>query len=270
MAIAMVLGTMVGAFFPTLAVTLNPLAIIFIRLIRMVVPLIVFSTLTAGIAHIGNAREAGRIGLRSIVYFEVITTLALLFGLATADIDEALLAFAMATSEVALPRLIAKLEKAGCAPGVVGFVVPTGYSFNLDGSSIYLTLALMFIAQATGVHLSLYQQLGLLGVLLVVSKGIANVPSASLVVLASALSMIPQIPAAGIALILGVDRFMDSMRTATNFIGNGVAAMAIAKWENERDDRQMHLAFNQASPTPAAASIRSSLRESDDEKAMTA
>jgi len=426
MTAAMALGAAVGVFFPAIGATLNPLAIIFIKLVKMVIPLIIFCTLTVGIAHIGSAREAGRIGLRSIVYFEIITSLALFFGMAMADIfhpgagmnvnpatldasavsgyletakshaadnfildiipktavdaftqgnilqallvsiffgfallrlgkhgkpivdgierfssavfeivaiilkaaplavfgamsyavgkfgfgtlislgklvgllylscflfivvifgfvarlsgfslrrfigyirDEALLAYAMATSEVALPRLIEKLEKAGCAPSVVGFVVPTGYSFNLDGSSIYLTLSSLFIVQATGVHLSLSQQVGLLGILLITSKGVANVPSASLVVLASTLSMIPQIPVAGIALLLGVDRIMDSMRTATNLIGNGVAAMAIAKWENERDDRQMHRALNDAMPiakTSDKAPIRSSPHESDE------
>jgi aerobic C4-dicarboxylate transport protein len=158
--------------------------------------------------------------------------------------DEVILVYAIASSEVALPRLIGKLEKAGCAASVVGFVIPTGYSFNLDGTSLYMTLGALFIAQATGVHLSLSQQMELLAVLLVTSKGIATVPGGGLIVLAGALTTIPQIPVAGLALVLGVDRFMDSMRTATNLIGNGVAAMAIARWENQRNEQCMHQALN--------------------------
>jgi aerobic C4-dicarboxylate transport protein len=158
--------------------------------------------------------------------------------------EEIVLVFATASSEAGLPRLIAKLEKAGCASPVVGFTVPTGYSFNLDGSSIYLTVAALFIAQATNTHLSMTQQFTLLAVFLLTSKGVAGVTAAGFVTLAATLTMLPDIPVAGLALLLGIDRFCDAMRSATNLIGNGVATMAIAKWEGARDDTLMAAALN--------------------------
>ena len=405
MVLALVLGAVTGVLFPGFGASLNPIASAFIKLIKMVVALLIFSTLTIGVARIGSGKEVGRIALRSLIYFEVVSTLALMFGLFMGHLlqpgsgmhidasaldpatvatytasavshkavdfflniipntivdalasgnllqvlliavlfgfalmrigkpaeplltlleqtseaifnvvgiimkaaplavfgavayavgkfgfatfatlgklvavlylscglfvvvaggavaymtgfslwrfitylwDEIVLVYATASSEVALPRLIAKLERAGCAVPVVGFVVPTGYSFNLTGSSLYMTLAALFIAQAVGAHVPFSQEMLLLGILLVTSKGVAGIPAASLVTLAGALTLIPEIPVAGIALVLGVDRFMDSMRSVTNFIGNGVATMAIAKWEGERDDVKMHAALNGA------------------------
>ena len=399
---AILLGMLVGVLAPQLAANLDPLAVGFIQLIKVFVGLIVFLTLALGIAHIGNAGNVGRVGLRALLYFEVVSSVALCFGLLMAHLcqpgtgmhiqpasldagavagftetahhhadtnvlleiiphtfvgafaegnllqilllavlfgfallhlkkrvaplvtvmealsesvftmitiimkasplavfaatcyavgkygfatfallwklaatlyiscalfilvvfgciaywsgfslwrfmlylwDEILLVYATASSEVALPRLIAKLENAGCDPSVVGFVVPTGYSFNLDGSALYMTLAGLFIAQAVGVQVTWMQELSFIGVLLITSKGIASVPAASLVTLAAALAFLPGVPVAGIALILGIDRFMDSMRSVTNFLGNAVAAMAIAKWESLRDDTQTQQAL---------------------------
>ncbi len=398
MLVAIGLGVLVGLFFPQTGSALNPLATAFIKLIKMVVGLLIFTTVSYGIAKLGNFKEVGRIGLKALVYFEVASTLALLLGLLAANIfepgagmninpatldsgalasfttgakhlntvdfllnvipataisafvegnilqvllfalfvgfalghigksgelvlnlierttvlifvivgaimkvaplavfgavaytigtfgvgslvslgrvvalayatslffivvlmgsvawfsgfnlwkfvryirEEIILVFATASSEAALPRLVAKLENVGCSVPVVGFVVPTGYSFNLDGSSIYLTIAAMFVAQATNVHLSVSQQFGLLAIFLLTSKGVAGVTAASFVTLAASLTMVPDIPVAGMALLLGVDRFMDAARSATNVIGNGVATMVIAKWEGERDDVRM-------------------------------
>jgi aerobic C4-dicarboxylate transport protein len=403
MLLAIVFGVIVGLAFPVTAAALNPLAIGFVKLIKMIVGLIVFTTVTVGIAKMGNFKEVGRIGIRSLVYFEVVSTLALLLGLIAANVlqpgagmninptaidtsgvasieagakslntidfllniipttaigaftqgnilevlllalffgfalghakergkvvidlleataeliflvvgaimkvaplavfgamaftigkfglgslaslgkmvgtiyltcilfmlivmgtvarltgfslwkfmryirEEIVLVFATASSEAGLPRLIAKLEKAGCASPVVGFTVPTGYSFNLDGSSIYLTVAALFIAQATNTHLSMTQQFTLLAVFLLTSKGVAGVTAAGFVTLAATLTMLPDIPVAGLALLLGIDRFCDAMRSATNLIGNGVATMAIAKWEGARDDTLMAAALN--------------------------
>jgi aerobic C4-dicarboxylate transport protein len=407
---ALVLGVLVGQFLPGFGKGLNPLATGFISLVKMVVALLVFATLTIGIAKIGNPKEVGRIGLITLVYFEIVSTialvlglvmghlltpgaglhinpatlsadsiskitdaaqkhnetgavgfildiipktvtsafadgnllqvllLALLFGFALARLgehvapvvdllerctdaifgvvgiimkaaplavfgavaytvsnygflkfaqlgklvgvlylscflfigvvlgitawmakfnlwsfikyvkDEAILVYATASSEVALPRLIAKLERAGCAAPVVGFVVPTGYSFNLTGSAIYMTMAALFIAQATDRAVPFAQEMLLLGILLITSKGVAGIPAASLVTLAAALTIVHDIPVAGIALVLGVDRIMDSMRSVTNFLGNGAAALAVAKWEDERNDAQMRAAFAGAPP----------------------
>jgi len=148
---------------------------------------------------------------------------------------ELLLVLGTSSSEAALPNLIAKLEAAGCDRGVVGLVVPTGYSFNLDGTNIYMTLAALFIAQATGVHLSIGDQLLLVGVAMLSSKGAAGVTGAGFVTLAATLSIVPSVPVAGMALILGVDRFMSECRSLTNFMGNAVAAIVVARWEGKLD-----------------------------------
>ncbi|WP_213980450.1 dicarboxylate/amino acid:cation symporter [Sphingomonas sp. dw_22] len=152
---------------------------------------------------------------------------------------ELLLVLGTSSSEAALPSLIAKLERAGCDKGVVGLVVPTGYSFNLDGTNIYMTLAALFIAQACGIHLSWGEQFALLGVAMLSSKGAAGVTGAGFITLAATLSIVPSVPVAGMALILGVDRFMSECRSLTNFIGNAVAAIVVARWENKLDRAQL-------------------------------
>lgn len=149
--------------------------------------------------------------------------------------EELLIVLGTSSSEAALPRLIEKMVGAGCSRSVVGMVVPTGYSFNLDGTSIYLTMAALFIAQALNIELSLGDQLLLLGVLLLTSKGAAGITGSGFVVLAATISTVGHLPVAGLALILGIDRFMSEARAITNFIGNAVATFAVAKWENALD-----------------------------------
>lgn len=152
--------------------------------------------------------------------------------------EEILLVLGTSSSEAALPRLMQKLEKYGCARPVVGLVVPTGYSFNLDGTSIYLTMATIFLAQVYGKDLPLSQQLMILGILMITSKGAAGVTGSGFIVLASTLASVNVIPIEGIALLLGVDRFMSEARAITNLIGNGVATLVIARSENAFDDAQ--------------------------------
>ncbi|MGQ0501811.1 MAG: C4-dicarboxylate transporter DctA [Panacagrimonas sp.] len=154
--------------------------------------------------------------------------------------DELLLVLGTSSSESALVPLMQKLERMGCSKSVVGLVVPAGYSFNLDGTNIYLTMAALFVAQALNVDLSLTQQLSLLGVAMLTSKGAAGVTGSGFITLAATLAVVPSVPVAGLALILGIDRFMSEARALTNFVGNGVAAVVVARWEKELDVAQMN------------------------------
>ena len=149
--------------------------------------------------------------------------------------EEIILVLAVSSSEPALPRLMEKMERLGCSQALVGLVVPTGYTFNTDGTSIYMTLAALFVAQATGIHLTLGQQLTILGVAVLTSKGASGVQGAAFIALVGTLMVIPTIPVAGMALILGIDRFMSMMRAVVNMIGNGVATIVVARWERELD-----------------------------------
>ena len=153
--------------------------------------------------------------------------------------DEILLVLGTSSSEAALPRMLQKLEQYGCAKPVVGLVIPTGYSFNLDGTSIYLSMATIFIAQVYKVDLSLSQQLGLLGILMLTSKGAAGVTGSGFIVLASTLAATRTVPVEGVALLLGVDRFMSEARAITNLIGNGVATLVVSRSEGAFDDAKM-------------------------------
>jgi aerobic C4-dicarboxylate transport protein len=165
---------------------------------------------------------------------------------------ELLLVLGTSSSEAALPALIEKLQRAGAAKEVVGVVVPAGYSFNLDGTNIYMTLAALFIAQATGVELSLGEQIGLLLVAMLSSKGAAGVTGAGFITLAATLAIVPKVPVAGMALILGVDRFMSKCRSLTNFVGNAVATLVVARWEGALDRDALDRALNGGSvPIPA-------------------
>lgn len=388
------IGVLLGHFYPDTAIQLKPLGDAFIRLIKMMVAPIIFCTIVVGIAKMGDMREVGRVGFKSLLYFEVVSTLALIIGLIVVNIykpgagmnadvatldtgalssytssakslstleflmniiphtvvdafakgeilqvllfailvgvslshfgnkgrllinvldqtshvlfgvigiimkvapigafgamafsigqygfgtllplgklmigvlitclififlvlgiimrmigfnlwkflvyikEEIFIVLGTSSSETALPRMITKLENMGCAKPIVGLVIPTGYSFNLDGTSIYLTMAAIFIAQATNTPLSLYEQLSLLGVLMLTSKGAAAVPGGGFVTLASTLSSIETVPLAGLALLLGVDIFMSEIRSVTNLIGNGVATLVISKWEKALD-----------------------------------
>lgn len=396
--LAIAIGIGLGYLKPDLAEQMKPLGDLFIKVIKMMIAPIIFSTVVVGVAKMGNLREVGRVGLKALIYFEAVTTCALVLGLivvnlvkpgsglnvdpSTLDVkvvakyvtgaqhlstidfvmhivpetivgafaqgeilqvlffsvmmglalshigakgealvkvidqashalfgviglvmylapvgafgamaftigkygigalhqlsllmasvyltcaffvflvlgsiayfngfslwrllcyikEEILIVLGTSTSESALPRLMAKLENVGCAKPVVGLVVPTGYSFNLDGTSIYLTMAAIFIAQATNTDLSLAQQLGLLGVLLLTSKGAAAVTGAGFITLAATLSSTNTLPVAGLALLLGVDRFMSEARAITNLIGNAVAAIVIAGWEGALDRDRM-------------------------------
>jgi aerobic C4-dicarboxylate transport protein len=403
--LAVAVGVLIGHFHPGLGVALKPLGDGFIKLIKMLIAPIVFTTVVGGIARMGDLRKVGTVGLKTIVYFEVVTTLALmiglvvgkvvrpgagmhashldagavaaytggaraagatdfilgiiprtivdafaqgdvlqvllfslLFGVAVAALgprvsalvelvdqighamfrivgllmrlaplgalgaiaftvgkfglgtlvslgelvacfyltsvlfivlvlgvigrmvgfsifrfvryiaDEIFVVFGTSSSESVLPRLIVKMERAGCPPGIVGMVVPLGYSFNLDGTSIYLTLATLFVAQATDTPLSLTQELGLLAVLLLTSKGSAAVTGGGFVTLAATLSATRTVPLAGLSLLLGVDRFMSEARAITNLIGNGVATLAIARWERVLDRECMTRALRGEEP----------------------
>ncbi|MES2862389.1 MAG: cation:dicarboxylase symporter family transporter, partial [Pseudomonadota bacterium] len=172
--------------------------------------------------------------------------------------EELLLVLGTSSSEAALPSLIDKMERAGCDKPVVGLVVPLGYSFNLDGTNIYMTLAALFIAQACGIDLSLGEQALLLGVAMLSSKGAAGVTGAGFITLAATLAVVPSVPVAGIALILGVDRFMSECRALTNFIGNAVATIVVARWEGGLDRERLDAAL---AGTGSAVAVGS--RESD-------
>jgi aerobic C4-dicarboxylate transport protein len=149
--------------------------------------------------------------------------------------EEILLVLAISSSEPAMPTLMAKLEKLGCSKALVGLVVPTGYTFNTDGTSIYMTLSALFVAQATNTPLTLTQQLTILAVAVLTSKGASGVQGASFIALVATMTVIPTIPVAGMALILGIDRFMSMCRATVNMIGNGVATVVVSRWEKEID-----------------------------------
>ena len=153
--------------------------------------------------------------------------------------EELLTVLGTSSSESALVPLMEKLERLGCSKSVVGLVVPSGYSFNLDGTNIYLTMAAMFVAQALNIDLTWGQELTLLGVAMLTSKGAAGVTGSGFITLAATLAVVPSIPVAGLALILGIDRFMSEARSLTNFVGNGVATVVVAAWEGELDRNQL-------------------------------
>jgi aerobic C4-dicarboxylate transport protein len=163
--------------------------------------------------------------------------------------EELLIVLGTSSSEAALPSLMEKLERMGCSKSVVGLVVPAGYSFNLDGTTIYLSMATIFLAQVFGVHLTFEQILTIIGILMITSKGAAGVTGSGFVVLASTLSAVEVIPIEGLALLLGVDRFMSEARAITNFIGNGVATIWISRNENELDMKKLHYALNHVEDT---------------------
>jgi aerobic C4-dicarboxylate transport protein len=166
--------------------------------------------------------------------------------------DELLTVLGTSSSESALVPLMQKLERLGCSRSVVGLVVPAGYSFNLDGTNIYLTMAALFVAQALNIDLTVRQQVTVLGVAMLTSKGASGVTGAGFITLAATLSVIPSIPVAGLALILGIDRFMSEARSLTNFIGNGVATIVVARWENELDEARLSRELSGRPSVPAA------------------
>ncbi|GGB76898.1 dicarboxylate/amino acid:cation symporter [Deinococcus soli (ex Cha et al. 2016)] len=412
---AIVIGVLVGHFFPTVGEALKPLGDGFIKLIKVVIGPIIFCTVVSGVASMRDTKKIGRVGGKALLYFEVVTTAALLIGLVVVNLvgpgrgmninpatldtsaitkytdaageqtvadfilhvipttfvsaftegdllqvlliallsgfalirmgdlgqrilkgidavsvmvfqilgfimklapigafgamaftigkygvgslqqlaylmgtfyvtcalfvfvilnviarlagfsllkflryikEELLLVLGTSSSESALPRLMAKLEHAGANKSVVGLVVPTGYSFNLDGTSIYLTMAAVFIAQATNTNLSFAQEVALLGILLLTSKGAAGVTGSGFVVLAGTLAALGSVPVAGLALILGIDRFMSEGRAITNIIGNGVATLVVARSERALDMQRLTRVLNGEQLPPANADVQ--------------
>jgi aerobic C4-dicarboxylate transport protein len=396
--IGIALGVAVGVLWPETGAALKPLGDAFIKLIRMLIAPVIFCTVAAGIAHMGDLKTFGRVGVKALVYFEVVSTVALALGLiagrvlqpgrgfnidpstldptiaagyvkkaqadnvvdhllglipdtfvgafAEGDLlqvlliailtgfacsrmgapgakaaaaldqvvkvffsiihivvraapigafgamaftigkyglgslaqlgaligtfyltsllfvlvvlgavarlvgfsilrflayirDELLIVLGASSSEAVLPQMMEKLERLGAARPVVGLVIPAGYSFNLDGTNIYMTLATLFLAQATGIELTLWQELTLLAVAMVTSKGASGVTGAGFITLAATLAVVPTIPIASLALLVGIDRFMSECRALTNLVGNGVATLAVARWEGQLDREQL-------------------------------
>ena len=401
--LAIIAGVLLGHFYPSIAVDAKPLGDAFIKLIKMVIGPIIFCTVVSGIAGMQDVKKVGRVGGKALLYFEVISTFALMLGLVAAHVlkpgagfnvdpatldgkavasfaekahgqtsvdflmhiipntivdafaqgeilqilliailfgvvlggagergkpltdlidstsqalfkivgiitklapigafgamaftigkygvgsllpllklvgtfyltsivfvlvvlgtvarltgfsivrfvayikEELLIVLGTSSSEAALPQLMQKLEKLGCSRSVVGLVVPTGYSFNLDGTNIYMTMAVVFIAQATNIDLTLGQQLTLLVVAMLTSKGASGVTGAGFITLAATLAVVPTIPLSGMVLILGVDRFMSECRALTNIVGNGVATVVVSSWEKELDRNRLRAALD--------------------------
>ena len=242
---------------PALAV-LNSVAEAFFRLVAIFMraaPIGAFGAFAFTVGKYGLASITSLIALVATFYgtaiffvLVVLGAIAALNGFSILKLirylrEELLLVLGTSSSEAALPSLMEKLERAGAAKSVVGLVVPTGYSFNLDGTNIYMTLAALFIAQALGIDLALSEQLLLLGVAMLSSKGAAGVTGAGFITLAATLQVVPSVPVAGLALILGVDRFMSECRALTNFIGNAVATLVVAGWEGALDRQKLTAAL---------------------------
>ena len=411
--LAIVIGVLLGHFHPLLGAAMKPFGDGFIALVKMIIGPVIFLTVVLGIAHMGDLRHVGRIGLKAVIYFEVLTTFALViglvvgevvhpgqgfnidpasldpkavadyvakaqhgqtvadyllhlipdtfvsafsggdllqvlviailtgfactrmgdFGVRTADVlddiakvffgiigvivrlaplgafgamaytigkfgveslknlsalvgtfyltsalfvavvlggvaalsgfsiwkflryirEELLIVLGASSSEAALPLIMAKLQRLGAGKGTVGLVVPAGYSFNLDGTNIYMTLATLFLAQATNIHLTWQQEFTLLGVAMLTSKGASGVSGAGFITLAATLAVIPDLPIAALGLLLGVDRFMSQCRALTNLIGNGVGTLVIARWEGDLDRDRLRAELDRGpGPDPEA------------------
>ncbi len=237
---------------------LSSLSEVIFKLVHMLMKLapigafgaIAFTIGEFGIGSLANlAALVGTFYLTSLLF--VVVVLGIVARLAGFSIfalirylrEELLLVLGTSSSEAALPSLMEKMEVAGCRKTVVGLVVPTGYSFNLDGTNIYMTLAALFIAQAVGIELSLGEQIMLVLVAMISSKGAAGVTGAGFVILAATLSVVPTVPVAGMALILGIDRFMSECRALTNFVGNSVATVVVARWEGALDKERLDAAL---------------------------
>ena len=252
---------MIGARGERLLDGLRAITAVVFRMVHILMyaaPLGAFGAMAFTIGQYGIGTLANLAGLVATFYLTallfVIVVLGLvarfagfsLLGLIRYIKDELLLVLGTSSSESAMPLLMEKLERAGCPKPIVGLVVPTGYSFNLDGTNIYMCLAALFIAQATNIELSLADQLLLMAVAILSSKGAAGVTGSGFIVLAATLSVVPTVPVAGLALILGVDRFMSECRALTNFVGNAVATIVVARWEKAVDPGQLAAAFRGA------------------------
>ncbi len=218
-----------------------------VRIITRVAPLGAFGAMAFTIGKYGVGSLIPMLKLMGTFYLTSILFVVVVLGLIARAVgfnilrfvayikEEMLIVLGTSSSEAALPQLMLKLERLGCSRSVVGLVVPTGYSFNLDGTNIYMTMAVLFIAQATNTDLSWGQQLTLLAVTMLTSKGASGVTGAGFITLAATLAVVPTIPLSGMVLILGIDRFMSECRALTNIVGNGVATVVISAWEKELD-----------------------------------
>jgi aerobic C4-dicarboxylate transport protein len=234
---------------------LQKVVAVFFRIIHMIVWLAPIGAFGAMAFTIGRYGLKSLLPLASLVgsfYVTCLLFVAVVLGLIARALgfslwrfllyirEELLITLGASSSEPALPRMLEKLEKLGAPPAVVGLVIPTGYSFNLDGTNIYITLAILFLAQATNTDLSAMQMLTILVVAMLTSKGASGVTGAGFVTLAATLSVVPTIPLVALATIVGIDRFMSECRAITNIIGNGVATLAVARWEGELDMDRLH------------------------------
>lgn len=250
--------TLVGDKAGRILPALDQLSVVMFKLVALVMklaPIGAFGAMAFTIGKYGVGSLANLAALVATFYatslFFVLVVLGLAARVAGFSIfkliaylkAELLLVLGTSSSESALPSLIEKMERAGCPKSIVGLVVPTGYSFNLDGTNIYMTLAALFIAQACNVDLSFGEQALLLGVAMLSSKGAAGVTGAGFITLAATLSIVPSVPLAGMALILGIDRFMSECRSLTNFIGNAVACVIVTRWEGKLDREQFDAAL---------------------------
>ena len=262
-----------GVATASMGATVQPLVAFLDQLLHVMFKLVGFIMVVAPVGAFGAmAYTVGNFGLQALLplgrlMIDVYATMAVFIFVALNLIakwsgfslwkllvfirEEILLVLGTSSSEAALPRMIEKLERFGCSRTVVGLVVPAGYSFNLDGTSIYLSMATIFIAQAFGVELTIGQQLFMLGVLMITSKGAAGVTGSGFIVLASTLASLKVVPVEGLALLLGVDRFMSEARAITNLIGNGVATVVIARSERAFDDGKMREAIGEGVPAGA-------------------
>ena len=235
-----------------------------LSIVMRVAPLGAFAALGFTVGHFGVTAIASlaklvtcEYGTSMLFVLIVLGTIARMAGFSLLKLmrylrEELLLVLATSSSESALPRLMEKLERAGCDRSVVGLVVPTGYSFNLDGTSLYMTLATLFVAQATDTSLSFRDEVTILGVLLVTSKGAAGVTGSGFITLAATLAAVPAIPPAGLALLLGVDRFLSEARSLTNFMGNAVATLVLGRVEGALDSAKLAAALDSPSAIIAA------------------
>jgi aerobic C4-dicarboxylate transport protein len=260
--------TRLGAFGERTAGVLEDIAQLFFGVIGVIVRLAPVAAFGAMAFTIGKFGVASLVNLGALVATFYLTSLlfvlivlgavARLSGFSILKFlayirDELLIVLGASSSEAALPLIIAKLQRLGAGKTTVGLVVPTGYSFNLDGTNIYMTLATLFLAQATNIHLSWQQELSLLGVAMLTSKGASGVSGAGFITLAATLAVIPDLPIASLALLVGVDRFMSACRALTNFVGNGVGTLVIAGWEGDLDRDRLRVELDRGPlPEPEA------------------
>ncbi|MEX3958359.1 dicarboxylate/amino acid:cation symporter [Trinickia sp. EG282A] len=262
--IAMLFGTALALLGePAAPVTqlIETLSKAFFRIVRMITslaPIGAFGAMAFTIGRYGIVSLLPMLKLIGVFYLTaflfvaiVLGTIARLCGFSLWRFlayirDELLIVLGTSTSEAALPQLMDKLERLGCPRGVVGLVVPTGYSFNLDGTNIYMTLAVLFLAQATNTHLTLAQEVTLLLVTMLTSKGSTGVTGAGFITLAASLSVVPTVPVSAMVLILGIDRFMSECRALTNIVGNGVASIVVSAWEGGLDRKKLAVALSPA------------------------